>query len=408
MGATVCSECGVRAGETPRPQWPLWLLVIPWLAVAAVVVLMVGSVRSGLRVPGSNPVGGWPLGYILPDWSPDRVHRAAADPSAALLLHREVMAASEHIGWSIEPGADLHYGWQVPETSVSTVGYGWPSAWISLVDPEPVLTEGRGVSLLGTRIWFYLESGQFIIELSTIAFVVTVALLAGWLVRAMSRSVLRWRGCRRHDRAITWIARGVVAGLIGMMMLSSSPSQIPQEYRFLNLKAWQRIPLGIQFEQFREGDERVQAKELVDSIITSSGSDVTPPVDPAAGRLAIAWVNQATGTYSYTMFDLHRTNVQIGTNRCDPPSSGKPSTRFGWPEWRQGWLIVSLGTVGYPSSSTSVGIEPAGFGVWFLAAMVAFWAGASVRRVVQWRVIRRRERLGQCQTCGYTMTVAPG
>jgi hypothetical protein len=404
MSVSMCSECGVRAGEPPRPRWPLWLWLLPWFAVAAMVVVMVGSVRSGLRVPSSHAVGGWPSGFVLPDWSPDRVQRAAADPSAALRLRREVMAAAEHIGWSIEPGAELHYGWQVPEPSVSTVGYGWPSAWVSLVDPAPVPAESRDVTLLGTRIWFFLESGQFIVELSTLAFFVAVALLGGWLVRALQRLVLRWLGCRCHDRATAWIARGVVAGLLGMMMLSPSPPQIPREYRFVNWKTWQRIPLGIQFEQLREGDDRVQAQALVDSIISSSG--VTPPVDPAADRLAIAWVNQATGTYSYTMFDLHRTNVQIGTTRCDPPSSGRPSTRFGWPEWRQGWLIVPLGTVGYPSSATSVGIEPAGFGVWCLAAMVAFWAAASVRRVVQQRVIRRRKRLGQCATCGYTMTVA--
>lgn len=404
MGEVVCSECGVGVGEAARPRWPLWLRWLPWLAVAAVVVVAVGWGVMGERRAFSASVGeGWP-GFVLPDCPPERVQRAASDPSEAMLLRQEAIAVADHFGWMFEPGAVLLYDWQVPEASIAPWGYGWPSTWISLRDPRSWPPDGSGVVRSGTSIGFIAASSKYVIELSAVGFLITLAVIFGWCCGAALDGVFRLYGFGSRKRAIAWIGRAAALGVLFMMMLGTPTAWSPPELAAIDIRTWQGTSLDIQLEQFREGDEREGATLLAKAISGGGArSQALPAADPVSGRLALMWSNRAQGTISSTLIGDDPVVWQSGTARCDAPSAGSPTTRWAWPEWRQEWLIVHFGTVGFPSSSMFFAVEPASLGPWCLLGLLAFWIAAGVRGLVQRRVIRRRELAGRCLTCGYAM-----
>jgi hypothetical protein len=126
---------------------------------------------------------------------------------------------------------------------------------------------------------------------------------------------------------------------------------------------------------------------------------------PRYRRPVVQWINTAEGALTTTFFGSPWPLFSYGTSVCDPPSSGTPTTRFGWPEWRYERLVIWAGTRGFPSRAGYIALEPAGIGIWSFFALIAYWLAALTRHLITRTILRRRQRTAKCQACGYQLSL---
>ncbi len=403
-----CSECGHKPGETASPRWPLWLRALPWLAVLAVIVLAAGLGLRGLQAPSTWLINDMVYGVCLREWPLERLQRASEDPAEARILRDDLLAVAAHFGDLAEPGAELRFRTDVLSAPLGRLPpdmFGMPWTWLTVHHSATAHHSSIGWS--GTSLIVPVAASQVRLDLALVAFNVTLAMFAAWVCGRLSFPLSRLQGSVISSRAANRV-RLVVFGMSLFWLL-----MIPTPNRWPN--AWDQDSTLYRRVAVRVGTNLtdLQAPDLNDkgSLIAAEGlcnymeweffyTDGPEPIRPY-----VQWINTADGTLTTTNFGTPWSLFSYGTSICDPPSSGTPTTRFGWPEWRYERLVIWAGTRGFPSRAGYIALEPAGIGIWSLFALIAYWLAALTRHLITRTILRRRQRAARCQACGYQLSI---
>ena len=403
-----CSECGHKPGETASPRWPLWLRTMPWLAVVAVIVLAAGLGLRGLQAPSTWPINEVVYGILLREWPRERLLRATTDPVEALMLRDELLAVADHFADLTEPGAKLRFQTDLPLEPIRRTPphlFGMPWAWASA--HHSAVDRDTSMQRFGTSLIATIGRLQIRFDMAIAAFILVLAMSAAWVCSRLFLAFQRLRGRPALPRMANR-ARLVVFGIsLVAFLMTPTPHRWPntwdQCWTLFHRSASVDVTLAELTLPDPDGRRSREAGEgLCDfwEWIHRDNRDSPRFLHPV-----VQWVNTADGTLTTTDFGSPWHLFSYGTSVCDPPSSGAPTTRVGWPEWRYERLVIWAGTRGFPSRAGYVALEPAGIGIWSFFALIAYWLAALTRHLITRTVLRRRQRAGRCQACGYQLSI---
>jgi hypothetical protein len=400
-----CSECGHKPVEAASPRWPLWLRTLPWLAALAVIVLAAGLGLRGKQETREWPVGFDDIGIWLPEWTWERVDRASRDAVEARQLRDEAASIADLFSNAVEPGAQLQFSWKDDAFQWGDYGrsYGWPHTWLRVKFRDaPSLT--FSVKRVGATFYASDSHMSLVIETASIPIMVLLSLISAWCCVRLISLAFRLRRRRMSNRAAYALLPGFAVAFLSILATAPTPPWWPDRWELTPKSSIATLPTGLTFEAFvgSEVDDQSMLAFAQQLALQWKGPRKAQNTEP---ELNLRWVNTAEGTLTETFFGTPWPLFSYGTSVCDPPSSGAPTTRFGWPEWRYERLVIWGGTRGFPSRAGYVALEPAGIGIWSFFALIAYWLAALTRQLITRTILRRRQRTAKCQACGYQLSI---